>query len=439
MNFLPTSFFRFGIRQKLLLVLSLVLLTTLTVSSWLTLNEEKQRILEEIDNRGSDISRFVSKSLTFSVVGYDYHTIDLLLKEITLTKEVDYAKVTNTKGKVLSQSGTHVNDPQRMQLFVENIMLNSEKLGELTLGINTSSAYKHIQAQRFRFLQRELFITLIIILGEFFALSYLIIRPVSIISESLTITGENKTVREIPLSSNDEFGQLAQQFNKLNKELTAANLELQTRVDFADKQLRKNIKDLKAQKNKLSEMNKSFLMLSITDALTGLYNRRYFEEHLETEKNLSQRHSDEISLILMDIDHFKNINDTHGHVNGDKVLKKVAKILKHRVRKTDIACRIGGEEFVVICKQTDKQAALKLAEKLRNSIQELVVPIGQDKVSVTISIGVANLNQKNFSSHANHLYRFADLALYFSKENGRNAVTHYDEIEKRQNPEYNLH
>ncbi len=439
MNFIPNFLFRFGIRQKLLLVLVAVLLTTLTVSSWLTLNEEKQRILEQINNRGSDISRFVSKSLIYSVVGYDYHTIHLLLKEITLSKEVGYAKVTNTKGKTLSQSGTLINDPQRMQLFVENIMLNSDKLGELTLGLNTSTTYKHINAQRFKFLQRELFITLIIVLGEFIALSYLIIRPVTIISKALTISDETKIAKHIPLQSNDEFGHLAQQFNKLNKQLNDVNNELQTRVDFADKQLRHNVKELKAQKAELTQMNKNFLKLSITDALTGLYNRRYFEEHLEIEKNMVQRHNDEIALILMDIDHFKKINDNYGHINGDNVLKQVASIIQNGVRKTDIACRIGGEEFVVICKQTDKQAALILAEKLRRSIQDLIIPINEDKVSVTISIGVVNVNKENFSSHASHLYRFADLALYFSKENGRNAVTHYDEIDKPQNTPYQLH
>lgn len=439
MNFNPTSFFRFGIRQKLLLVLATVLLTTLTISSWLTLNEEKQRIMKQINNRGSDISRFVSKSLTFSVVGYDYHTIDLLLKEITLSEEVDFAKVTNTKGKILSQSGTFINDPQRMQIFVEDIMLDTEKLGELTIGVNTRQAYEHINAQRFKFLQRELFITLIIVLGEFFALSYLIIRPVTIISKSLTISDNSTTAKKIPLSSNDEFGQLAEQFNKLNQQLNDANIELQTRVDFADKQLRKNVKELKAQKAELTQMNMNFQMLSVTDALTGLYNRRYFEEHLEIEKNLSQRHSDEISLILMDIDHFKNINDSYGHINGDEVLKQIAKVIQKRIRKTDIACRIGGEEFVVICKQTGKKAALQLAEKLRKSVLEHVIPIEQYKVSVTISSGVVNLNQENFNSHADHLYRFADLALYFSKENGRNAVTHYDEIDEKHKPEYSLH
>ena len=426
------SFFFFGIRQKLLLVLMVVLMSTLTISSLFSLNEEKNRLIEQITNRGSDISRFVSKSLVYSVVGYDYHTIDLLLKEITLSEEVGFAKVTNTKGKLLSQAGTLVNDKLRMQLFVEDIMLESDKLGELTLGINTDQAHKHIDSQRYRLIQRELMITLFIVFGEFIALSFLIIRPVTLISKYLALNDGVSTVAEIPLTTQDEFGQLANQFNKLNKQLSKANHELQNRVDFADKQLRNNVKELKAQKAELTKLNEKFLTLSITDELTSLYNRRYFDEHLATEVELVHRHDHAFGIILLDIDHFKNINDTYGHTNGDKVLQEISSVIKHSIRKTDIACRIGGEEFVIICKQTDKLTATQLAEKIRINIRELVIPIKEYQVSVTISAGVVNLNQNNLNTHADHLYTFADLALYFSKENGRNAVTHYDQIEKHQ-------
>lgn len=429
MKFNPISFFQFGIRQKLLLVLILALLTTLSISSWFSFNEDKQRIIKQINNRGSDISRFVSKSLTYSVVGYDFHTIDLLLKEITLSAEVDYAKVLNNEGKMVSQAGTFIDDQNRMIVTTEDIILNGEKLGELTLGLSTRLANDYVSNQGTKFLQRELIITLIIVLGEFFALSYLIIRPVTIISNSLKVANDNKTIADIPLKSNDEFGQLAQQFNKLNAQLSSANEELLNRVDFADKQLRHNVKELKAQKAELTLINEQFLKLSITDSLTELHNRRYFEENLQTEINLTQRHGDTISLIIIDIDHFKNINDTYGHNHGDDILKLVAHTLKQRSRKTDIVCRIGGEEFAILCKRTDKATALQHTDKLRNHIQALVTPIGEYNVSVTISAGIATLTEDNFQTHAVDLYRFADLALYKSKANGRNIVSHYDDVE----------
>ncbi len=413
-------------------MLTLVLLTTLSISSWFSLQEEKQRVMKQIDSRGSDISRFVSKSLTYSIVGYDYHTIDLLLKEITLSDEIGYAKVIDRKGKTMSQAGTLVLDSNRMKTFHQDIILDNDKLGVLILGLNTDTAMQHIDSQKYKSIQRELFITFIIAIAEFIALSFIIIRPVSIISDTLSRSKTSDDVHFIPVSTDDEFGQLAQQFNELNSQLSKANHELQNRVDFADQQLRQSIKELKAQKAELKEINEKFQLLSITDSLTGLFNRRYFEEHLDEEINLTQRHGDTVSLIILDIDHFKNINDTYGHTHGDEALIAVAEVLKNRVRKTDIVCRIGGEEFAILCKRADNQTTTELADNLRKSVQELVIPFDDYKVSVTISAGIATLTKNNFQSHAENLYRFADLALYFSKENGRNAVTHYDDIKVKQ-------
>ena len=139
MKFPSPPFIRFGIRQKVLLMLMLVLLTTLSISSWFTLNKEKERILREL----------------------------------------------NTRGKVMAQTGTLVQDSSRMKLFSHEINLDNEKLGKLTLGINTGLVLEHINSQRFKYLKREILITLIIAFGEFFALSYIIIRPVRTISKSL--------------------------------------------------------------------------------------------------------------------------------------------------------------------------------------------------------------------------------------------------------------
>ncbi len=413
-------------------MLVLVLLTTLSISSWFSLNEEKQRILKEINNRGSDITRFVSKSLAYSVVGYDYHTIDLLLKEIIFSDEVGYAKVVNNNGKVMSQTGTLIQDSSRMKLFNTDIKLDNDKLGRLTLGINTGLALQYIDSQRFKYLKREILITLIILFGEFFALSYIVIRPVRTISKSLSTTSDNNMANLIPIPSNDEFGQLAMQFNTLNQQLNDANRQLQSRVDSADQKLQQSFNELQAQQKELQQMSDKFLKLAITDDLTNLYNRRYFEEHLEKEISLTHRHGDTVSIILTDIDFFKAINDAHGHSLGDDVLKEIAAVLKKRIRKTDIVCRVGGEEFVIICKRANKNTAIEIAEMLRKTIQELIIPIADKTVRLTVSSGIATLTAENFKNYADKLYHLADIALYYSKENGRNAVTHYDDINKKQ-------
>lgn len=167
---------------------------------------------------------------------------------------------------------------------------------------------------------------------------------------------------------------------------------------------------------KLSALNKELERLSVTDKLTGLFNRMKLDEAFVSEIKLSNRYNSTFSIIMVDIDHFKEINDSFGHQVGDEVLIEVARILRLNTRETDIVGRWGGEEFVVICTQTDKKSVLKLAEKLRKIFQDHNFPIVQRK---TASFGVTTFQG---SDQANDLVARADEALYAAKNNGRNQV-----------------
>lgn len=428
-NFL--SFFRLGVRQKVMLVLLTVLLTALSVSGWLALQEEKNDTLQEINQRGSDISRFVAKALAYSVVGYDYHTLQLLLDEIALSDDVGYAKVINAKGNTMAEAGS-LDDAEAANLvtFHQEIALENEVVGTLTLGISTDHTIRRLESQKYSLVKREAFIIVMIALGEFFALSFIIIRPVSIMSRTLKagVDENGQIIGPVPITSKDEFGQLAKQFNYLGAQLNMANLRLQTRIDAADEQLLETNRQLMQQSEELRHINDEFKKLSVTDPLTGLYNRRRFEDLMATEMQMSLRHGDTNSLLIIDIDHFKKVNDRYGHPAGDKVLEQVAKVLQGKLRKTDILCRIGGEEFVALCKRATKTAAMEIGEKLRLAIEALHVSFGKDDIGVTISVGIATVNDGNIDHTADNLYRQADIAVYRSKEKGRNNATHFDDI-----------
>lgn len=430
------SLFRLGIRQKMLLVLLTVLLTALTVSGWFALQEEKNDTLQEINQRGTDISRFVAKALAYSVVGYDYHTLQLLLDEIVLSDDVGYAKVTNAKGNTMAESGSlDEGDATNLVTFNQDIALENEVVGTLSLGLSTAHTIQRLESQKYSLVKREAFIIILIALGEFFALSFIIIRPVSIMSRTLTegVDENGQIVGPVPITSTDEFGQLAQQFNYLSAQLNKANLRLQTRIDAADEQLLETNRQLLKQSEELHHINDEFKKLSVTDSLTGLFNRRRFEDLMATEMEMSLRHGDTNSLLIVDIDHFKKVNDRYGHPGGDRVLEQVAKVLQSRLRKTDILCRIGGEEFVALCKRANKTAALEIGEKLRLAVESLEVPFGKDNIRITISVGIATVNDGNIDHTADNLYRQADLAVYRSKETGRNIVTHFDDMDSAQN------
>ena len=160
---------------------------------------------------------------------------------------------------------------------------------------------------------------------------------------------------------------------------------------------------------------------SIRDGLTNLYNRRFMEMALDREALLAIRRKTDLSVLMMDIDHFKRFNDTFGHEAGDQVLRGVAEILRHGVRAEDIACRYGGEELLLILPGTGAEVARERAEELRRRISEMQLDIpGSGSKKVTVSIGVATFPQAGQT--AEDLVRSADRALYLAKNNGRDRV-----------------
>ena len=166
--------------------------------------------------------------------------------------------------------------------------------------------------------------------------------------------------------------------------------------------------------------------LSMTDALTGIYNRRYFLRHLSRELKRAQRFGGDVSLLLLDIDHFKEINDKWGHLVGDNVLKALTKACaKCLKRETDWCARLGGDEFAVVLEGTDLAAAAACAKALLQAISNVAVDTRSESVQITVSIGVSGLLGTGLSEPATvqSLMESADTSLYASKLRGRNCVT----------------
>lgn len=161
--------------------------------------------------------------------------------------------------------------------------------------------------------------------------------------------------------------------------------------------------------------------LAITDGLTKLHNSRSFYSQLEVEVDRYNRYKHSLSLLLLDIDRFKNYNDTFGHLEGDKVLVRISQMIRSCLRKLDTAYRYGGEEFTVILPETSCEEALLVAERIRNTVQsEEFQPAKGKKLAITISIGVTQYVEKEELST---FIQRADKAMYLSKQKGRNRVT----------------
>jgi len=178
---------------------------------------------------------------------------------------------------------------------------------------------------------------------------------------------------------------------------------------------------IKHLQDDLKRSNELLLELSNTDHLTGLFNRRFLMEALDKEVQRARRKDGQVALLLLDIDHFKRVNDTHGHLQGDVVLQKVALHIQKELRSYDIAARYGGEEFVAVLPDTSLKEAFNVADRIRLSVQGMRFAGSLANEQVTVSLGVALFPSPCFDD-IDGLLRAADEALYQAKERGRNRV-----------------
>ena len=216
------------------------------------------------------------------------------------------------------------------------------------------------------------------------------------------------SVQEILQEANIKLSLINLDYDQMNKQLVLAKIHLENMT------------------KELEEKNTILDNLANLDGLTGAYNHRFFQNSLDQEISRCMRNSSTLSILLLDIDHFKKFNDTYGHQVGDFVLTEFAGILKENVRKYDIVARYGGEEFVVILPETDIEEAMKVAEKLRTAIDSADFDDSRETYSVTASFGVSSAKPATEDDFKKDLFiSQADQALYEAKEKGRNKVVNY--------------
>jgi diguanylate cyclase (GGDEF)-like protein len=162
--------------------------------------------------------------------------------------------------------------------------------------------------------------------------------------------------------------------------------------------------------------------MGVRDAVTGIFNKSYFVQRISDEFSFSLRQNLPLSLLLFDIDYFKTINDTYGHLAGDKILQDLCQVVSGTIRTDDVFCRYGGEEFIIIMRNTACQPAVNLAERIRRKVEQTPFMYDDENIKVTISVGVATSHNKNFRDYIS-LIADTDKFLYQSKAGGRNRVS----------------
>ena len=214
-------------------------------------------------------------------------------------------------------------------------------------------------------------------------------------------------------------------FNDAEKELLDEIFALARVADENDNRLRAlEERFLILQRENLDLVMKNRILSEIShkDALTGLYNRFYVMEKIDSEMNRALRHGYPISVLMLDLDHFKRINDSYGHPVGDEVLKIVGQVLRESCRVYDVPGRYGGEEFCIVLPETQVGNTTQVAERIRNRLATTPLSVGSASIVVTASIGVAGMDSTEGVLSASTLVERADRALYSAKHRGRNRV-----------------
>ena len=172
-----------------------------------------------------------------------------------------------------------------------------------------------------------------------------------------------------------------------------------------------------------ARLHEEIKLVGLRDPLTGVNNRRFFDQRIDEEVSRAKRQKTPLSCLFVDLDHFKRVNDQHGHQAGDQILKQVAGLLNDSLRSTDVLSRYGGEEFVILLTDTDADAAAEIARRMREQIAAMVFTVSHGrKVQITLSIGLATLTQSSSLQTSKQLIQTADQAVYAAKVSGRNCV-----------------
>jgi diguanylate cyclase (GGDEF)-like protein len=239
------------------------------------------------------------------------------------------------------------------------------------------------------------------------------------------VSSVTSTQRFIP----HELRILLNSFNFMRTNINTLTSQLHSKIDLANAAVAGQNLLLQHQSKVLIENNKKLEALTFTDSLTDLFNRRHFDSSLGKELAHARRHNEDFSLMMIDLDNFKQINDEHGHAAGDNVLLETAKTISRNVRKSDIVCRVGGEEFAIIFRHTDSHKIRGIAETLRKKVEQHPVTNHDQTISITASIGIATFQGcSEIDITQDQLYKHADAAMYYSKNHGRNQITHFDDI-----------
>ena len=415
-----------GLSVKLMGYVVAGVLITSAVIGVVRVRNERGPLGELIDKSGQSVANATASGAASLIAGYDYGNLEILAANVSRQANVSRVTIRNQAGRVMAQSASAAS--AQVKRFESPVVFGGAALGSVAVEVPTATLENALQALYWRvFVEQLVFGAVLGLIVYLFTACGIVapIRKLTRVMEDAVSKGGSYVPQALEVRSHDEIGRLVTVFNSLNRSLAGYHHQLMGKIDLANHELTAKNAELSGRTEELERALEMLNTMATTDWLTELPNRRKFDEALSRMFHQSARFSEEITLVLFDIDRFKLINDSHGHGAGDQVLRDIGTLLRLHIRKSDQPARLGGDEFGVVLYHTGTAQAGHFVAKLMESVRSHVFEYDGFKLDIRISAGIAQYTAAMKTPQS--LYYAADKALYRSKREGRDRYHVYSE------------
>lgn len=419
-----------GIRGQLTLLVTGVVALALAVSTLVEVRNERVDAIDDFHERNEKVLEAIGVTVAVQIAQNELGTLDTLvahLSESMKKRDLLELSVLDESGRVLAHSEPErfneiakdefsvtavqmdgaVSEVHGDELWQSVPALSGIRWGTVTAKFSLARLNEQIVRTRNRLALLSTAIFSMIALILFLWLDRLVVKPVLTLQGAVRRMGEGHLSTRVPKLPGSELGELTDNINRMAAALQHERENLERAVSERTKELQ--------------GVNARLERLAVTDGLTGVYNHRRFQEQLQAETLRSERHKRPVSVLMIDVDFFKKVNDAMGHPAGDELLRRLAEVLSADLRATDFIARYGGEEFTVLLPETSKNEAMQVADRMRSAVE---YKINTSETSwpqkVTVSIGVSTWGEDGATPEL--LLTAADQAMYVAKRQGRNRV-----------------
>lgn len=440
---------RSSLAAKFVLLVAALTALTLGMTAWVSYHSYREAYLNHLHQKAELLAEFVASISPDRIYSYDFSTLYKYVRELSKTRDIVYAVVIDSNGEpltahldkddpIIASAIRAVGSEEMLKVIgyinhlpdvisiTAPIIFNNNKIGSVIVGATRKYADQELSQILLWNALGSTSIILLLSAGIYFVFRHHVLRPTQELMEGAQRVARGNLRQPIPLVSTDELGQLAGSFNDMMGNLEQSNLGRTQALEHL-RDLNRTLEIRVEERTRAIEtVNRELEHLALYDPLTGLANRSLLQDRLEQMLKVPERTRELFTVMLLDLDRFKEVNDTFGHHTGDVLLKKVGRRLVEALRETDTIGRLGGDEFAILLPKTDSKSVVLVANKLSKALEH-PEDIEGLRFIVSASLGIAVYPEHG--TDASTLLKHADIAMYEAKQSKTGYCIYHREID----------